>query len=490
VHLRFGGARMQEGVLSLFQMAKTTAVLQELTKARLPFVSILTDPTMGGVSASFAFVADLVSPSRAPDRLRGSARHRADGAREAAEGFQRAEFLIEKGAIDMIVDRRKLKDELARLLAHLTGQPAPTDSADLTHAARADRFVERGFADLIRPKTLEGWLAYLETLHPKAIAMGLERVARVHSRMNAALECAVITVTGTNGKGSTCALLDSVLRCAGYRTGLYTSPHLRRYNERVRINGDAQDDDALIDAFNAVEDVRAEVPLTYFEYGTLAALEIFANARLDVAVLEVGLGGRLDAVNIVDADVAIVTSVDLDHMDYLGPTREDIGREKAGIFRAGRPVVCADPDPPSTARRARGRAGRADRATRPRLRLRGEGWAVALLGPRRKKARAAVSGAARCVSARECRERTRGDRLARQRLHVSAGAIRDGLVTVELEGRFQVLPGRPTIVLDVAHNPHAARSLAATLASMGRFPRTIAVFGILADKDVPACSAR
>jgi len=337
---------------------------------------------------------------------------------------------------------------------------------------------------LIRPKTLEGWLAYLETLHPKAIAMGLERVARVHSRMNAALECAVITVTGTNGKGSTCALLDSVLRCAGYRTGLYTSPHLRRYNERVRINGDAQDDDALIDAFNAVEDVRAEVPLTYFEYGTLAALEIFANARLDVAVLEVGLGGRLDAVNIVDADVAIVTSVDLDHMDYLGPTREDIGREKAGIFRAGRPVVCADPDPPSTL------VAHADALGAPIAQLgRDYGYAEKggqwhYWGPGGKRHGLpfpALRGAYQLANAASALAAIGS--LA-QRLHVSAGAIRDGLVTVELEGRFQVLPGRPTIVLDVAHNPHAARSLAATLASMGRFPRTIAVFGILADKDV------
>jgi dihydrofolate synthase/folylpolyglutamate synthase len=201
---------------------------------------------------------------------------------------------------------------------------------------------------LIRPTTLEGWLARLETLHPKAIALGLERVALVHSRMDAALTCPVVTVTGTNGKGSTCAMLESIFRCAGHRAGLYTSPHLIRYNERVKVDGEAQSDAALIDAFNAVEDARGDVPLTYFEYGTLTALRIFAAARLDVAVLEVGLGGRLDAVNIVDADVAVVTSVDLDHVDYLGPTREDVGREKAGIFRAARPVVCADPDPPSS----------------------------------------------------------------------------------------------------------------------------------------------
>ena len=201
---------------------------------------------------------------------------------------------------------------------------------------------------MTRPATLAAWLAYLETLHPKAIALGLERVAAVHAKMRLGLDCPVVTVTGTNGKGSTCAMLEAVLRCAGYRTGLYTSPHLSRYNERVRIAGEPQDDAALLAAFNAVEDARGDIPLTYFEYGTLAAFHAFARAGLDAAILEVGLGGRLDAVNVVAADVAVVTSIDLDHMDYLGPTREDIAREKAGIFRAGRPVVCAEPDPPSS----------------------------------------------------------------------------------------------------------------------------------------------
>jgi dihydrofolate synthase/folylpolyglutamate synthase len=166
--------------------------------------------------------------------------------------------------------------------------------------------------------------------------------------MGVALTCPVVTVTGTNGKGSTCALLESMLRCAGYRMGLYASPHLMRYNERVKLGGEPVADETIVAAFNAVEDARGDVPLTYFEVGTLAALWIFARAGLDVAILEVGLGGRLDAVNIVDADVAVVTSVDLDHMDYLGPTREDIGREKAGIFRAARPVVCAEPDAPDS----------------------------------------------------------------------------------------------------------------------------------------------
>ncbi len=342
---------------------------------------------------------------------------------------------------------------------------------------------------MIRPKTLEGWLACLETLHPKAIAMGLERVALVHSRMAAALTCPIVTVTGTNGKGSTCAMLESILRCAGHRTGLYTSPHLTRYNERVKVDGEAQDDDALIGAFNAVEDAREDVPLTYFEYGTLAALRIFAAAKLDVAVLEVGLGGRLDAVNIVDADVAVVTSVDLDHIDYLGPTREDVGREKAGIFRPARPAVCADPDPPSSL------VAHARALGAPIVQLgrdfgyvaRDRQWQYWGPGGRRHglpfpalRGAYQLANAAAALAAID---------LLRERLHVGAGAVRDGLVAVSLEGRFQVLPGRPTIVLDVAHNPQAARALATTLSSMGRFPQTIAVLGILADKDIGAVIA-
>jgi dihydrofolate synthase/folylpolyglutamate synthase len=337
---------------------------------------------------------------------------------------------------------------------------------------------------MIRPKTLEAWLAYLETLHPKAIAMGLERVALVHSRMDAMLACPVVTVTGTNGKGSTCAMLESVLRCAGHRTGLYTSPHLMRYNERVRVDGDAEDDAALIHAFNAVEDARQDVPLTYFEYGTLAALRIFALAKLDVAVLEVGLGGRLDAVNIVDADIAVVTSVDLDHRDYLGPTREDIGREKAGIFRPARPVICAEPDPPSTLV-AHARALGAPIVQFGRdygYVAQDRQWQYWGPGGRRHglpfpalRGAYQLSNAATSLAAID---------LLRDRLHVGAGAVREGLIAVDLKGRFQVLPGRPTVVLDVAHNPHAARALASTLSSMGRFPQTIAVFGILADKDI------
>jgi len=335
-----------------------------------------------------------------------------------------------------------------------------------------------------RPATLAAWLTYLETLHPKSIALGLERVKDVHARMEAALSCPVLIVTGTNGKGSTCAMLESILRSAGYRTGLYSSPHLLHYNERVRIGGEPEDDVAIVAAFNAVEDARGDTPLTYFEYGTLAALYAFARAKLDVAVLEVGLGGRLDAVNIVDADVAVVTTIALDHMDYLGPTREHIGFEKAGIFRPGRPGVCAEPDPPATLTahaRAIGAAlvqiGRdfgyvaADRQWRywgPG----GERFGLPVPALRGTYQLANASTALAALG------------LLQDRLHVPASAIRDGLCNVTLPGRFQVLPGRPAIVLDVAHNPHAARALAATLSTMGYFQETIAVFGMLADKDI------
>ena len=343
-----------------------------------------------------------------------------------------------------------------------------------------------------RPETLAAWLAYLETLHPKAIALGLDRVRAVHAKLDAPVACPVVTVTGTNGKGSTCALLETVLRRAGYRVGLYASPHLLRYNERVRIDGRDADDADLVAAFNAVEDARlaahgedgVPIPLTYFEFGTLAALWLFRRASLDALVLEVGLGGRLDAVNIVDADVAVVSSVAMDHMDYLGPTREDIGREKAGIFRPARPVVCAEPEPP-VALIAHARAlgapvtliGR-DYGFVPQ----GTQWQY--WGPRGRRSGLpypALRGSYQLANAATVLAVLD---LLRDRLPVGAGAIREGLVTVDLAGRFQVLPGRPAVVLDVAHNPHAARALAAALGEMGFHPQTLAVFGMLADKDI------
>jgi len=187
----------------------------------------------------------------------------------------------------------------------------------------------------VDPQSLDGWLRRLERIHPSAIAMGLERVAEVRDRLGLKLQCPVIAVAGTNGKGSVCAMLESIYASAGYKVGLYTSPHLLRYNERVRVARREVADDALVESFRRIDAVRGEVLLTYFEFGTLAAVDIFARESVDVAILEVGLGGRLDAVNAFDSTCAVVTSVDLDHMEYLGNDRNSIGREKAGIFRPG-----------------------------------------------------------------------------------------------------------------------------------------------------------
>jgi dihydrofolate synthase/folylpolyglutamate synthase len=337
--------------------------------------------------------------------------------------------------------------------------------------------------------TLSEWLAYLETLHPKAIAMGLDRVNAVFARLGVALTCPVITVGGTNGKGSTCALLECMLRAGGYRVGAYTSPHLLRYNERVRIDAADATDDALLEAFAAVESVRLTTPLTYFEFGTLAALCLLARADLDVAVLEVGLGGRLDAVNVIDADVAIVTTVAIDHVDYLGTTREEIGREKAGIFRPGAFAICADRSPPATllaqasaieARLLRIGIDYDFTAHDGQWSYRGPGGARHGLPMPALRGAYQLANAATALAALD---------VLRDRLAVSMGAIREGLVSVELPGRLQVLPGRPVTVFDVAHNPQAAAALVDGLASMGFHPRTWAVFGIMADKDIDSVIA-
>ena len=339
-----------------------------------------------------------------------------------------------------------------------------------------------------RPADLAGWLAYLEGLHPKSIAMGLDRVRAVHARLGLELACPVVTVGGTNGKGSTCAMSDAILRAAGYSVGVYTSPHLLRYNERVVLDGRAASDAELVEAFDAIEDARTAssppIALTYFEFGTLAALWLFARAKPDAAILEVGLGGRLDAVNIVDADVAVLASIDLDHQDYLGDTREAIGREKAGIFRAGRPAICGDPDPPRTV------IEHASDIGAPLLRIgidygatpEGTQWRYhGPGGPRFGLPYPALRGAYQLGNAATVLAALG---TLKDRLPVSSGAIRDGLVNVTLAGRFMVLPGRPVIVLDVAHNPHAARALSDALAGMSFHPSTLAVFGMYADKDI------
>ncbi len=307
---------------------------------------------------------------------------------------------------------------------------------------------------------------------------------RVAQRLSLQLTVPTLVVGGTNGKGSTCAMLESILRAAGYRVGLYTSPHLLRFNERARIDGVEAADPDLIAQFEAVERARGDVTLTYFEFTTLAILRLFSQAKLDAAVLEVGLGGRLDAVNIVDADAAIVTSVAMDHMDYLGTTRELIGFEKANIFRRDRPAICSDPEPPTSLLEHSMAIG-ADLWRFGRdFNYQGDRQQWAYAGRNLRRASLpypALRGANQLLNASGALAAL--ESLA-SKLPVSQQAVRHGLLTVQLAARFQVLPGKPAIVLDVAHNPHAAAVLAQNLDMMGFFPQTHAVFGMLRDKDI------
>lgn len=334
------------------------------------------------------------------------------------------------------------------------------------------------------PRNFTEWLTYIEGLHPQNIEMGLDRVVQVYARMNAPLSCAIITVGGTNGKGSSCAMLEAMMMASDYRTGLYTSPHLHHFNERARINGRSVEGDDFVRQFEQVEAARGDTQLTYFEFTTLAIFGIFAEAAVDVAILEVGLGGRLDAVNILDADVAIVTNVGIDHVDYLGDTREAIGFEKAGIFRSGRPAICGDVDPPKSLLKHAANIG-AD------LRLIGRDFGYAhddatwhwhgkhqqldTLEYPALQGINQITNASVVLAAIEA---------LTQRLPVSEAALRTGLLRASLPGRFQILPGKPMVILDVAHNPHAAAVLAENLRGMGVFDKTKAVFGAMRDKDI------
>ncbi|RYF06956.1 MAG: bifunctional tetrahydrofolate synthase/dihydrofolate synthase [Comamonadaceae bacterium] len=342
--------------------------------------------------------------------------------------------------------------------------------------------------------TLDDWLAHCERLHPKNIDMGLERVREVAQRMALRFSCPVITVAGTNGKGSTCAMLEAVALEAGYRTGVYTSPHLVHFEERCRVHGEIVQAAELIAHFEAVEAARTlggdDVSLSYFEFTTLAILRLMSHAPLDVAILEVGLGGRLDATNVIDADCAIITSIDIDHTEFLGPDRESIGREKAGIMRTGRPVVVSDPMPPQSV---------IDRAMEIGADLWRFGddfnfsgdkqqWAWAGRGRRYAgMAYPALRGANQLVNASGALAALEA---LRDRIPITAQAVRNGLAMVELPGRFQIVPGQPTLVLDVAHNPHSVAALTANLDAMGFFPTTHAVFGAMADKDLAPMLAK
>jgi len=337
------------------------------------------------------------------------------------------------------------------------------------------------------PTTLPDWLALLESRHAEThIDMGLDRVRAVKERMQLAFACPVIMVAGTNGKGSTCAMLEAVLLQSGYRVGLYIKPHFLDFNERARINGDMASDAMLVASFEVVEAARGDIDLTYFEFTTLAIMHLIANAGVDVAILEVGLGGRLDAVNVIDADVSIVTSIDIDHKDYLGDTREEIGFEKAGIFRPGKPAICSDPQPPQTLIDHAEKIGADLWLIGRDFNYQGDKqqWAYGGRSQRRNSlAYPALRGANQLLNASAALAALES---LRMQLPVGAQEVRAGLAMVELPGRFQVLPGRPTTVLDVAHNPHAAATLAQNLGNMGYHRYTYAVFGIMQDKDIDA----
>ena len=334
-----------------------------------------------------------------------------------------------------------------------------------------------------QPESLAQWLAYIEALHPKSIAMGLERVKAVADRLQLVPTFPIISIAGTNGKGSTCAMLESVYLDAGYRVGTYVSPHLKRYNERVRVNHQVISDVALCEAFSAIEAARGEVVLTYFEMGTLAAMWHFTQSNLDVAILEVGMGGRLDAVNVFEPTCSIVTCVDLDHMDYLGDTREKVGAEKAGIYRAHKLAICGDNDPPKTvidyAEQIQADLHLIDRDFHVRKLV--QGWQYKTTGntlslpPLSLQGDFQLNNAACAICAVECLS---------QQLPVSLDGIGYSLKSVTLLGRFYQFGQNPDIILDVAHNPQAALSLANNLKNKPCKGRTLGVFAMLADKDI------
>lgn len=327
--------------------------------------------------------------------------------------------------------------------------------------------------------SLADWLAWLERQHPKAIDLGLERAGQVADRLGLRqLGCPVITVGGTNGKGSTVATLVSIYRAAGLKVGSYTSPHLLRFNERICLDGEPVTDAQLLAAFERVEAARNEVSLTYFEFTTLAAFLIFAGASLDVAVLEVGLGGRLDAVNLIDADVAVVTSIGIDHVEYLGDSREQIAREKAGIFRSGKPAICGDDAPPAALAGAAASVGARllFKGTDFDFRHDGDSWSWRSLGRELQglpRPELALENAATALAA-----------LLAAPVAVAEAAIHEGLAAARLAGRLQAVAESPLILLDVAHNPHGARFLMQHLPAARPGQRTFAVFAMLADKDV------
>ena len=339
---------------------------------------------------------------------------------------------------------------------------------------------------MTQPRTLEDWLAHCERLHARPMDFTLERVRAVRDRLGIRFEAPVITVAGTNGKGSTCAMIESIALRAGYRVGLHIKPHLVHFEERCRIDGQAARAETLMPHFAAVEAARGEITLTYFEFTLLAIVRAFQHAALDLVILEVGLGGRLDAVNVFDTDCAVITSISIDHVEWLGSDRESIGREKAGIFRAGAPAIVSDPEPPRSVIDAAQAIG-ADlwllgrdfnvQGDRQQWAWAGRGRRYHALGYPALRGANQLLNAAGALAALEA---------LRDRIPLTAQAVREGLAHVELPGRFQIVPGQPTLVLDVAHNAQSVAALAANLDQMGFYPRTHAVFGVMADKDIAA----
>ncbi len=356
-------------------------------------------------------------------------------------------------------------------------------------------------------RTLAEWLALHEAVHPRTIDMGLARVSVVARALRLdTVPFAILTVAGTNGKGSVAAHLEALLRARGASTGLFTSPHFVRYNERIRVDGMDADDAMLVAAFERIEQARGEITLTFFEYNTLAALLIFRDRGVDAAILEVGLGGRLDATNLIDADVAVLVSVGFDHRDWLGDTLEEIGREKAGVFRTGRAAVLGSPDMPAsvfTAIAERGaRAVVAGEDFSWRLRAgawdyRGMRLLLASLPPSALSGTIQYGNAAAAFAALEALAQDRSPGPQAQALLArltpfDQRAATQALREVRLAGRFQIVPGEVEWILDIAHNEPAARVLANQLRERMRSAatgRTIAVIGVLADKDARAIGA-
>jgi dihydrofolate synthase/folylpolyglutamate synthase len=352
------------------------------------------------------------------------------------------------------------------------------------HPLTATRSKPTKFTATLQPKTLDEWLAFQQALHRVPIELGLERVRRVAQRLGLYQPpCPLITVAGTNGKGSCVAFMESILSAAGYRVGCYTSPHLLRYNERVRILQRTASDEELCEAFERVEAARAEISLSYFEFATLAAFSIFRQHELDAVILEVGLGGRLDAVNIWDADLAVIASIGLDHTDWLGTDREAIGFEKAGIIRPDKPVVCGDSDPPKsvTNQAAKLHAPLFNMGTDYGYVRQKSTWQW--YGPDGGFSELPLPALVGEVQLTNAATVLMGLSLLRNRLKVGLTAVTEGLRKAVLAGRFQRIPGIVETVLDIAHNPDAARALAHTLQEFPSSERTHAVFALLADKD-------